>query len=97
MGGKEMRFNLRALALSAAVFWGLALLLTGLANKLWSGYGAGFLGIVSSIYPGYNASGSLLDLIVGTLYAIVDGAVGGLIFGWLYNLFLGQRKLEPSP
>jgi hypothetical protein len=96
-----MRFNLRALTLSAAVFWGLALLLTGLANKLWPGYGIGFLAVVESIYPGYEASGTLVDLLVGTLYALVDGAVAGLIFGWLYNRCLGQGKLEgsvePSP
>ena len=91
-----MKFNLRALTFSAAVLWGLALLLTGLANKLWPGYGAGFLEAVASVYPGYQASGTVADLMVGILYALVDGAVGGLIFGWLYNRLLGQGKLEPS-
>jgi len=89
-----MRLNLRALSLAAAVVWGLALLLTGLANMIWTGYGAGFLGTVASFYPGYHASGSFADLIVGTLYALVDGAVFGLVFGWLYNRFLGQGRLD---
>jgi hypothetical protein len=84
-----MKLNLRALAMSAAVFWGLFVFLTGLVNMVWSGYGVGFLAVVKSIYPGYDASGTVFDLIVGTLYALVDGAVGGLIFGWLYNRFLG--------
>lgn len=91
-----MRFNLRALALAAAVFWGLALLLTGLANMLWSGYGIGFLAVMASVYPGYHASGSFVDLIVGTLYGLVDGALFGLIFGWLYNRFLGRGRIEGS-
>jgi hypothetical protein len=26
-------------------------------------------------------------VIVGTLYALVDGAAGGAIFAWLYNRF----------
>ncbi len=92
-----MKLNLRALAMSAAVFWGVAVLLTGLANILWSGYAVGFLAVLKSIYPGYDASGTVFDLVVGTLYALVDGAVAGLIFGWLYNRFLGQGRLEPSP
>ena len=92
-----MRFNLRALAMTSCVLWGLALFLTGLANMIWRGYGAGFLGVLETIYPGYHASGSFPDLIVGTLYAVVDGAFFGLVFGWLYNRFLGQGKLEQAP
>jgi hypothetical protein len=46
---------------------------------------AAYLNFLASIYPGYHAAGSVADLIVGTLYAILDGALGGLIFGWLYN------------
>jgi hypothetical protein len=51
-------------------------------------YGREFLSVVSSIYPGYHASGSAGDVITGTLYALVDGAVFGLVFGWLYNLIV---------
>jgi membrane associated rhomboid family serine protease len=29
---------------------------------------------------------------VGTGYALLDGAVGGFVFGWLYNMFV-ERKL----
>jgi hypothetical protein len=24
---------------------------------------------------------------IGTTYALIDGALGGFLFGWLYNLF----------
>ena len=73
------------------------LLLTGLANKIGSGYGAGFLGLLATLYPGYDASGTLGDLVVGTLYALADGAVFGLLFGLLYNRFLGQGVMETPP
>ena len=86
-----MKLNSKALALTAGILWALALLLVGAANLIWSGYGGGFLRLMASIYPGYHAAGSVGDLIVGVLYALVDGAVCGLVFGWLYNVFVGKR------
>jgi len=56
-------------------------------NVIWPGYGKAFLDVVSSIYPGYQVTGTLSSVIVGTLYALLDGAVGGALFGWIYNCF----------
>jgi ABC-type phosphate transport system permease subunit len=80
-----MKLNLKALAFSVAILWGGSVFLTGLTNLIWPGYAAAFLNLLASIYPGYHASGSFGDMIVGTLYAVLDGFLGGLIFGWLYN------------
>lgn len=85
-----MRLNIRAMILAMGIIWGAVVLLTGLANLIWSGYGTVFLEILSSIYPGYRASGSLGDLVVGVLYALIDGGILGLVFAWLYNRFLGH-------
>lgn len=85
-----MKLNLKALTLTAGILWAVALFLTGLANLIWSGYGTAFLQCFASVYPGYHASGSFGDLVVGTLYALIDGAVAALIFGWVYNLFVGR-------
>jgi len=85
-----MKLSLKALALTAGVLWALALLLVGAANLIWSGYGVAFLQLMASIYPGYHASGSFGDLVVGVLYALLDGLVCGLVFAWLYNLFTGR-------
>lgn len=87
-----MKLNLKALALTAGILWALAILITGIANLIWSGYGVGFLQIMASVYPGYHAARSIGDLIVGTLYALVDGALCGLVFGWLYNLLTGTAR-----
>ncbi|MFQ5606061.1 MAG: hypothetical protein ACE5HS_22545 [bacterium] len=89
-----MKLNIKALVPTAAIIWGTAVFLTGLGNLIWSGYGSTFLQIMASIYPGYDASGSFGDLIVGTLYAKLDGALAGLVFGWLYNLFIGKMSTE---
>jgi hypothetical protein len=85
-----MKLNVKALALTVGILWALAVLVVGAANLIWSGYGGAFLQLIASIYPGYHAAGSPGDLIVGTLYALVDGAIGGLVFGWVYNLFIGK-------
>jgi membrane associated rhomboid family serine protease len=61
-------------------------------NLIWPGYGTTFLQVVASIYPGYDASGSIGAVIVGTVYALIDGAIFGLVFGWLYNWFLSKRS-----
>jgi hypothetical protein len=82
-----MKLNVRASAFSAALIWGiLAMLLTGLANLIWPSYGREFLQVMASVYPGYHATRSLGQVVIGTLYGLVDGAVGGAILAWLYNL-----------
>jgi hypothetical protein len=86
-----MKLNVKALALSAGILWALVVLFVGVVNLIWSEYGMGFLQVVASIYPGYHATSSIGDVIVGTLYALVDGAIMGWVFGWFYNLFIGKR------
>jgi hypothetical protein len=85
-----MKLNLKALMVTFAILWAGAVLLVGVANLIWPGYGKSFLLILASIYPGYAASGSFGDVIVGSLYALVDAAILGLVFGWLYNLIAGR-------
>ncbi len=83
-----MRLNLKALALSCGILWALCLFLVTLIS-LATGYADALLEVVASIYPGYSVSA--LGLILGLFYAFVDGAIAALIFGWLYNLFVGKQ------
>ena len=80
-----MRLNVKALAIAAGLIWGAAVLVTGLAHQVWPGYGGAFLDLVASIYPGFHAAG-LGQVIVGTLYALVDGAGCGALIAWVYNV-----------
>ena len=82
-----MKLSVKALTYASAILWGLCFLLVGLANLFWSPYGAAFLELMSSVYPGYEAAASFGNVIVGTLYAILDGAIGGALFAWVYNAF----------
>ena len=85
-----MKINIKALGFTVALLWGGVVLLVGLGNLAFPGYGSAFLDVVASIYPGYKATPSIGDVVVGTLYAVADGFIGGLIAGWLYNLFVGR-------
>ena len=83
-----MRLNLKALALSCGILWALCLFLVTLIS-LATGYADALLEVVASIYPGYSVSA--LGLILGLIYGFVDGAIAALIFGWVYNLFVGRQ------
>lgn len=86
-----MRLSLKAVVLAAALLWGVyAMFLTGVLNLIWPPFGEHFLTTMSSVYPGYDMSGTIPDLLLGTLYGLADGAGAGLVFGWLYNRFAGS-------
>jgi hypothetical protein len=87
-----MKLNLKALSLTAGILWAFAIFLMGIANFIWPGYGNTFLQVIASVYPGYHVENSIGSIFIGTFYAFVDGFLGGLIFGWLYNLFIGKTK-----
>ena len=86
-----MKLSVRALAISIGLFWGLAVFIVSLFNLMQPSYGAAFLEIISSVYPGYHHTGGLGSVLVVALYAAVDGAIGGLLFAWLYNVFAGRQ------
>jgi hypothetical protein len=82
------------MAVAGGLLWGGALLLVGLIHLAKPTYGVGFLEVMSSVYPWFHASRTFGDVVIGTVDGIVDGAVAGFLFAWLYNL-VGQQH-NPS-
>jgi hypothetical protein len=83
-----MRLNVKAefhVTISAALFWGLMLSLIVLAVMIWSSYGQAFFDLVAPVYPDYEARPSFGQAIVGLLYGMLAGAIGGAVFAWLSN------------
>ena len=80
-----MKLDIRAFALAGAVMWGAAVLLGTWWIIILDGpqESAPFL---ASIYRGYAITpmGSL----IGLIWAVVDGLIGGAIFAWIYNKLL---------
>jgi hypothetical protein len=80
-----MRLNVIALSVASALLWGGAILVVATANLIWPDYGRAFLELAAAIYPGYQPRPSIGSIVTGTLYGLVDGAIGGAVFAWLYN------------
>jgi len=84
-----MKLSVKGLTIAGGILWALGLLVVGILNLIWPGYGGEFLRLMASVYPGFKASGTVIDVIVGTLYALLDGAFCGFVFALLYNAFAG--------
>ena len=80
-----MLLSIKAAAITCSVIAGGLVFLVGLANLAFPSYGSALLDMGASIYPGYKGPNGFMSVVVVTLYALVDGLVGGAIVAWLYN------------
>lgn len=82
-----MQLSLKGMAIASGLLWGCGILVAGLLNLANANYAEAFLQVMSSLYPGFHASHTFGDVVVGALYGVLDGGLAGLIFSWLYNSF----------
>jgi hypothetical protein len=87
-----MQLDVKALAIVGAAIWGGLFTLVALANLAFPSYGVSLLEVGASIYPGYHGPAGIGSVVVAMLYAVVDGAIGGAIIAWIYNLAAGRPK-----
>ena len=85
-----MKFSVKGLALVSAILWGLAMLVMGLGNLIWSSYGQQFLpsdvvGLSRLPCHAQPCRCHRRDALTGA----VDGLIGGAVFAWVYNRFAG--------
>jgi len=85
-----MRISVRGLIFAGGLIWGATVAFVGFMNFRDATYGAGFLAALSSMYPGFHNTRAMLDIWIGVGYGVVDGAITGLLFGWVYNTFRGR-------
>ena len=90
--GGDVRLSVKALAIVCGLVWGAGVLGVGLVHLARPSYGASFLEGISSIYPGFHGARTLGDAVVGGIYGLIDGGVGGFFVGWLYNVFAGRAS-----
>jgi hypothetical protein len=78
-----MKLNIKAFSLTFGIVWGFGLFCLTWWIIAFNG-ATGEATIIGQVYRGFNISptGSL----IGLIWAFADGAVGGAIFAWLYNL-----------
>jgi len=80
-----MKLDVKAFAITCSLLWGLGLCLGTLWVLLMDGPSMDptFIG---RIYRGYSLT--LPGAFIGLVWGLVDGAIGGAIFAWLYNRFV---------
>jgi len=82
-----MKLNVKAFALTCAIIWGIGLFLITWWIIMFEGSSTQII-FLGRIYRGYTVTpvGSL----IGLVWALADGFIGGLIFAWLYNLLASR-------
>lgn len=84
-----MKLDVKAAAITVGLLWGLLVMLpVGVANLIWPGYGQDFLNVMASLYTGYKATASAGQVLIGTIYGLVDGVIAGAFVAWIYNRFV---------
>jgi len=79
-----MNLNIKAMSIAFGLVWGISIFVITWCIILLEGSSdtATFIG---KFYIGYSLTpvGSL----IGLMWGIIDGAIGGVMFGWIYNRF----------
>lgn len=82
-----MKLDIKAFAYTTGLIWGLGLFFITWWIILFEG-STGQTNLISQVYRGYNVSP--LGSLIGLAWGLIDGAIGGVIFAWLYNFFAGR-------
>ena len=82
-----MKLNVTAFAVTCGLVWGFGLFFLTWWIIAFDG-ATGDVTFLGRLYRGYTISpeGSF----IGLVWALLDGAIGGAIFAWLYNLIVGK-------
>jgi len=78
-----MKLDVKAFAITCGLVWGLGLFCLTWWIIAFDGV-TGETTLIGHIYRGFNISP--IGSVIGLIWAFADGAIGGAIFAWLYNL-----------
>jgi hypothetical protein len=71
------------LGVAVGLVWAGGVLFLGILVALFN-WGTPLMKVLASIYRGYGSS--LGGIIIGTVWALIDGFCAGFFVGWVYNL-----------
>jgi hypothetical protein len=86
-----VKLSVRAFIIAGALFKAVCFLFVAIMNIIVRPYGGAYLAMLTSLYPGYHPEAGPVSFLIGTLYALVTGALAGALLAWLYNTFV-QRS-----
>ena len=76
-----MKLNIKACALAAGLVWGVGILIGTWWIIAFDGASSD-PNILGTIYRGYTVTA--MGSVIGLVWGLADGAIGGAIFAWLY-------------
>ena len=82
-----MKLDVRAFAITCSLIWGFGLFFLTWWIIMFDGP-TGEVTLIGRLYRGYSISPT--GSVIGLLWALLDGFVGGAIFAWLYNRIAGK-------
>jgi len=84
-----MKLNVKSVALAGGILWGAAVFIATLWLLILGSSGK-TIALLGAFYFGYQLS--IGGAFIGLIWGFIDGAIGGLIFAYLYNLFLPKAS-----
>jgi hypothetical protein len=78
-----MKLNVKAFAIAVALVWGLGIFI-GTWWIIFLDGASSDMSVLGHIYRGYTITP--IGSVIGMMWGLVDGLIGGAIFAWLYNL-----------
>jgi len=84
-----MKLNVKAFSMTCGLLWSIGLFLLTWWFILFDGT-THEMTIIGRMYRGYSISP--MGSVIGLIWALADGLIGGAIFAWTYNLI--AKKLS---
>ena len=80
-----MKLNIKAFAVACGLLWGIGLFLFTWWVIAFDG-ASGEATLIGRLYRGYTISP--FGSVIGLIWGLVDGLIGGAVFAWFYNVIL---------
>jgi hypothetical protein len=81
------KLNVKALAVALGASWAICVLFVGWASMF--GWGTKFVDMMAAVYIGFAPT--FLGAVIGAIWAFIDGAIGGAIIAFVYNVVAKKR------
>ena len=77
-----MNLNVKAMSLAFGLLWGVSVMITVWIIILFN-FPSDIVLFLGKYYLGLNVS--FVGSFIGLFWGFLDGAIGGMVFAWLYN------------
>ena len=88
-----MQLNVKALSLTFGLVWGIGLFLGTWWIMAFEGP-TGEPTFIGLVYRGYAISP--LGSVIGLIWGLVDGMIGGALIAWVYNRIVARGTDQPQ-